>query len=352
MKPLKWIEVDLSAIAFNARWVRSRLSPGVKLMAVVKADGYGHGAVPVAKTALKAGAESLGVLTIEEAAALRAAGIKTPIQLLAPHLPEQAKDAARLKLVPTVDSLAQARALNAAAPAAGLAVHVDLDFGLGRWGVAPRVLPAFLRALKRLKRLRLAGLSAHIDYVPGKNSVEAEEKLSAFHGIAQDLKRENPRLVAHAANSAVLMDFPHWHMDQVRAGNLLYGIKRVTYKNAPLKMPWSFHARIISLQKVPRGQSIGYASEYIAPRNMTVATLPVGYSDGLTMEPAGRGITLSAGTEYWGKLRGVKAPFVGRCGISHVLVDVTAAPGTRLGETVALPIRRTAASAHLPSVYK
>lgn len=351
MRDLKWIEVDLAAVKANLRWTLSRLDKGVKLMAVVKADAYGHGAVEVAKTILSGGASSLGVLTVAEAAALRSARIGAPIHLLSPILPENAADAARLKLIATLDTLEQAAALNRVAPASGLPIHLDLDFGLGRWGIAPKLLPDFLSGLARFKKIKLTGLSTHIAYVPGKNSVEAEDKLSAFHRIAQRLKRPFPGLVCHAANSSVLMDFPHWQMDQVRAGNLLYGINPSKTKSAPLKNSWRFYARIIALHEVNKGRAIGYASEYIAPRKMTLATLPTGYSDGLTMVPAERLIGFGGGFQYWGMLRGKKAPFIGRCGISHVLVDVTGIPSARIGDAVALPVRRTAANLRLPRVY-
>ena len=350
---LKWVEIDLSAIRSNARWVLSRLKPGVRLMAVVKADAYGHGAAPVGRAALAAGASCLGVLTVEEARELRQAGLKAPIHLLAPILPEDARDTVRLDLTPTLDDLKQAAALNAASGAKGLAVHLDLDFGLGRWGIPARDLPAFLAGLRRCRRLRLAGVSTHIDYVPGKNAVEAEGKLRDFRRLTQRLERDHPGLVCHAANSSVLMDFPHGHMDMARVGNLLYGINPSAAKAAPLKNPWRFCARIIALRRVVKGRSIGYASEYVAARTMRAATLPVGYADGLTMEPAERLISFGSGFQYWGMLGKVKTPFLGRCGIAHVLVDVTDAPrAAKKGDVVALPVRRTAASPHLPRVYK
>jgi alanine racemase len=347
---LKWIEVDLGAVRANARWALSRLEGSARLMAVVKEDGYGHGAVQVSRAALAGGASCLGVLTVDEARALRQGGIKAPIHLLSPILPEAAGEAARLRTVPTLDDLRQAAALSAAAGSRGLAVHVDIDFGLGRWGISPRDLPVFLKGLRR-RRLRLAGVSTHIDYVPGKNSVEAEDKLKAFWRLAQKLKREHPGLVCHAANSSVLMDFPHWRMDMARIGNLLYGINPSS-RSAPLENPWRFCARIIALRRVVKGRSIGYASEYVASRTMRAATLPVGYADGLTMEPAERLISFGAGFQYWGLLGRAKAPFIGRCGIAHVLLDVTAARRAAVGDVVVLPVRRTAASPHLPRVYK
>jgi len=347
---LKWVEIDLAAIRANTRWVLSRLGQGARLMAVVKADGYGHGAAAVARAALAEGAACLGVLTVDEARTLRRGGIKAPIQLLCPLLPEAAPEAVRLRLTPTIDDPRQAAALDTAAGAKGLPVHIDLDFGLGRWGIAARDLPDFLNRLRRRKRLRLAGISTHIDYVPGKNTIEAEDKLRAFWRVAQRLKREHPGLVCHAANSSVLMDFPHWRMDLARIGNLIYGINP-SAKPAPLKNPWRFCARIIALRRVVKGHSLGYANEYVAARTMRLATVPVGYADGLTMEPAERLISFGAGFQYWGWLGKAKAPFVGRCGISHVLLDVTAAPRAAKGDVVVLPVRRTAASPHLPRLY-
>ncbi|MDE2144234.1 MAG: alanine racemase [Elusimicrobia bacterium] len=347
-KDLKWIEVDLSAVAHNTRWASSRLD-GAKLMAVVKVDAYGHGAPEVARVALKAGATCLGVRDLSEAAELRRAGIKAPIHLLAPILPDQAADAVRLAAIATVDELPQARALNAAARGRKADVNVDVDSGLGRWGVAPKDLAALMAALGRLKNVRVTGLSSHIDYVPGKNSVEAEDKLGAFKRLAAPYKKKNPALAVRAANSSVFMDFPHHRFDLACVGNLLYGINP-SGRAAPLKNAWRFCARIVSLREVRKGASLGYASEYLAPRRMRVATLPVGYADGLTMEPAERLIGFGAGFAYWGMRRGVRLPFVGRCGISHVLVDATDAPDAKVGDVVVLPVRRTAAR-HLTRIY-
>lgn len=347
---LKWIEIDLSAIAHNAQWVLANLAPASRMMAVVKADAYGHGAVDVAKVALKAGATSLGVRDLNEADVLRNAGIEAPIHLLFPILPEQACEAVRLGVSLSVDTIEQARALNAAAQKR-VAIHVDIDSGLGRWGVPPRELAKLMTSLAKLKHVKVEALSTHIDYVPGKNSVEAEDKLAAFKKLAAPYKKKDKNLLLHAANSSIFMDFPHHRFDLACVGNLLYGINPSKSRPAPLKNPWRFCAKILSLRDVRKGTSIGYASEYVAPRKMRVATLPVGYADGLTMEPAERLIGFGGGFQYWGMRQGVKLPFVGRCGISHVLVDATDAGDAEVGDTVTLPVRRTAAR-HLPRVYR
>jgi len=340
---LKWVEIDLSAVAHNTRWVASRLEGASELMAVVKADAYGHGAPEVARVALKSGASCLGVRDLAETASLRRAGLKAPIHLLMPSLPAQAAEVLRLGAAPTVDSLEGARALDAAARGRRVPVTIEVDFGLGRWGVAPSGLAALAAAVARLKRLRLAGLSAHIGYVPGKNSVEAEEKLGAFRRLSAPYKKKDAALVVRAANSSVFVDFPHHRFDMACVGNLLYGINPSPSRNAPLQNAWKFCTRIVSLRDVRKGASIGYASEYLAPRRLRVATLPVGYADGLTMEPAERLIGFGSGFSYWGMRQGARLPFIGRCGIAHVLVDATDARGAKLGDVVTVPVRRTAA---------
>lgn len=339
---MKWVEIDLKAIQGNAAWVKSQLPKGAGFVAAVKADAYGHGMIEVSKAALKAGAERLGVRDLCEAQALRKAGIKAPIQMLVPFLPEESAFAKKLGVIPVIDSLEQAKALSKAGK---FSVQIDLDYGLARWGVNPKDLPALVDGISKLKNLTLDGLAAHLAYMPGKNAVEAEEKLGHFAKLAAPYQRKYPKLRLRAANSTVFMDFPHRRFDLPCIGNLLYGINRSKIKPSALKMPWKFYARVLSVKEAAKGTSIGYASEYLVPKRMIVANLPVGYADGLTMGPAERLIGLGASQSFWGKKDGVNLPFVGRVGITHTLVDATALPGIKPGDVVELPIRRTACRA-------
>lgn len=356
---LKWVEIDLRALAGNVRAVKKALKPGVSFMAVVKADGYGHGAAVVSKTALANGADCLGVLTAEEGAALRAAVPKAGIHILAPSLPGEAPLIAKNGLIPTADSLPFIKALDRAAKKP-VPYHLDIDLGLGRWGAKPAEAMALLRQALRLKKALPGWLSAHLAYRPAQNMIEAEEKLSAFSRLARELRSLAPGLQAHAANSSILCDLPQRQFDMVRIGNLIYGIyptdvyrKKVQGPPLPgLKRPWQLYARVISVRKVAKGESLGYASEFTAPRAMTVATVPAGYSDGLTMEPTESRIKLTAGFSYWGVIKGRKAYFAGKAGIAHTLLDVTGIPGVKPGTPVALHVRRTAANARIPRVYK
>ncbi|MBU2572621.1 MAG: alanine racemase [Elusimicrobia bacterium] len=383
---LKWIEIDLKVIRANTRAIKRSLKPGVGLMAVVKAGGYGHGGFETAKAALSGGAGMLGVLTLEESIALRAKGVnpvrnkppqggcrralragrisngvKADIAALAPAPAAYAKDFIRNRVIPTVDSLDFIKALDAHAPACGKTpYYIDIDSGLKRWGVAPKDFPAFIKAALKFKRTRPIALSTHIAYAPQKNMIEAEEKLSSFKALGDIARIFYPDIKLHAANSAILCDFPHWQLDMVRIGNLLYGLYPSNVylkktKGPPLKgleRPWKFYARVISIKSVRKGESLGYASEYVACRPMKIATIPAGFSDGLTLEPAEKAIKISAGQAYWGIINGKTAPFVGKAAIAHTLLDITAVPGVRIGTPVLLPIRRTAASARIPRIYK
>jgi len=356
---LKWVEIDLKVMAGNVRAIKKALKPGVGLMAVVKADGYGHGAAAASGTALANGADNLGVLTADEGASLRESFPKAAIHLLAPSLPEEAPLIVNNRLIPTADSLAFIKALHKAA-IKPVPYHLDIDLGLGRWGVKPAAAETFLRGAAGFGKAGIFGLSAHLAYRPAQNMIEAEEKLSSFSALAGKLRYLAPWLRAHAANSAILCDFPHWQLDMVRVGNLMYGIyptdvykKRKQGPPLPgLGRPWQFYAKIISVRNVKKGESLGYAGEFTAPRAMRLATIPAGYSDGLTMEPTENRIRITAGFNYWGIINGKKAYFTGRTGIVHTMLDVTGIPEAVIGTTVALHVRRTAANARIPRIYK
>jgi len=358
---LKWIEIDLRVMASNVRAVRKAMDPASELMAVVKEDGYGHGALETARTALANGAHMLGTLTFEEAFALRRRGVRARIAALAPAPARSARDFIFHDVVPTADSLDFISALDKKTPKnRKTSYHIDIDSGLKRWGVSPADFPAFLKKTLKFKKAVPTWLSTHIAYAPQKNMIEAEEKLSSFKALGEAAKRFYPGLKLHAANSSVLCDFPHWQLDMVRIGNLIYGLYPSKFylkktKGPPIKgleRPWKFYARIISVKKARKGESVGYANDYVACRNMTIATIPAGYSDGLTLEPAENSIKLSAGQAYWGMIGGREAPFVGRAGIAHTLLDITGIPGVKIGTPVLLPVRRTAASARIPRIYK
>ncbi|PIS47275.1 MAG: alanine racemase [Elusimicrobia bacterium CG08_land_8_20_14_0_20_51_18] len=355
---LKWIEIDGKIISSNVRAIGTKLEKGVKFMAVVKANGYGHGAAEVSRLALAAGADLLGVMNASEGAELRKAGIKADIMLLAPSLKEEIGEIAAHKLIPTADSADFLAALNK--KGRNLRFNLDVDTGLKRWGIKPSELGAWLDRIGKLGNLKFYSFSTHIAYTPYRNMTDAYEKLKSFGRLAEKVKAGYPGVLAHAANSLVLCDFPEFQFDMARIGNLIYGIYPADVyhkktKGPPLKgieRPWKFFAKIISVKEVKRGETFGYANEIAAVKNMRVATIAAGYSDGLTLEPQENAYKISEGSKYWGVVNGKKAPFISKSAISNTLIDITGIPEAGVGSAVSLAIRRTAASSKIPRIYR
>jgi alanine racemase len=348
---LRWIEIDLKAVAHNVRAVRALVGPRVGLSAVVKADAYGHGAVPVARAALAAGADHLAVTYLDEALELRRTRLSAPILVMGPVLPEEAPLAVRHRLAVMVDNRPLLKALaKAAGPKRPVPVQVKVNLGLFRWGIPLKDVVPFLREVKKLRSVQLTGVFAHPGYMVGKNTSRVEESLEDFLAVVRPALAEHaPAPEIHVADSAVLLDMPRYRLSRVRVGNLIYGINP-TKQPLPLKNPWKVCTRLVHVENLSVGQAVGYGGEFVATRPMRVGTLPVGYAHGLTLEPASRWIQLVSGQTYWGMWKNVKCPFVGRVGMSHSLVDLTEAPQAKVGDTIHLPLRRTA-SANWEKVY-
>lgn len=353
---LKWIEIDRGIISKNIQIIK-RLSNSAKLMVVVKADGYGHGAIMVSKIAEKNKVDFLGVINSCEGKVLRENGIKTPIMILAPSPEDEIPIIVKNNLIPTIDNIDFAKKLNRYVKSK-ISVNIDIDSGLKRWGVDFEEFENFIYMIKKLKKLDIISLSTHIAYTPYKNMIDAKEKLERFKEKSKWLKSKFPNLIIHAANSLVLLDFPDYKFDMVRIGNLVYGIypsdiysKRDNYpKKLGIDRPWKFKAKILSIKKIKKGQSFGYASEIVATKNMKVASVQVGYSDGLGLFPLNNTYTITEGQTMWGMIKGKKAYFVSKPAISHTLLDVTNID-VKVGDVVELPIRRTAANKTIPRVY-
>lgn len=353
---LKWIEIDTKIISSNVRLIKKALGHKTALMAVIKADGYGHGAIVTARCALKNGASFLGVFNVEEGIRLRNEGIKSPIMTLSPCLPWEIAQARKKSIIPTIDSLELLEKLNQKAP--NILYNLDIDTGLKRWGLDLNLLDSFLKKAVSSKS-RLFSFSTHIAYTPYRNMTDAYEKLSLFSNLSKKVKKIFPHAISHAANSLIVCDFPSFHFDMARVGNLMYGIYpsdvyRKKSGGPPIqgiKRPWRFFARIISVKNVKAGESFGYAGEITAHRDMRIACIPVGYSDGLTLEPHENVYKFSEGSNYWADINGKKAPFITKSAISNTLIDVTDIPEAEVGAVVSLAIRRTAANARIPRVY-
>ena len=330
-----WAEVDLDALAHNFRAVRRRVAPGVRVMGVVKADAYGHGAAACARRLEAEGADWFGVATPEEALELRRAGITKPVLSFGGFWEGQAEACIQQRVVPVVYRADMAAALDAAARAAGVVaeIHVKVDTGMGRLGVRYEEAKEFAAKLREFEHVKVGGLMTHFavaddpdrDCFTSDQASRFDDALAAFRAAGHD-----PAL-RHLANSAGTYAHPETWGNMVRPGGVLYGLWRDVLPRESgdpgLRPVMSLHSRVTLLKRVHRGETLGYGCTFEASRETLVATLPLGYHDGYARALSNRGRVV---------VRGHFAPVVGRVSMDLTLVDVTDVPGVRVGDRVTL----------------
>jgi alanine racemase len=326
------IEVDLDALCFNVKSIKERLGEGVKLLAVVKANAYGLGALEISRAASEAGADYLGVAIVEEGIQLREAGITTPILMLYPEPPERAPSFLEYDLNPTVSNQAFLREFNELCCRARKigGVFLKLDSGMGRYGLPPRDLLSLAGELKRMESVRLEGLSTNLSDPEENNRAYSRKQVEVFREVDQELQRLGfGNYLRSVANSTAFLDLPESYFDLVRIGHLLYGSypseNRVS--DVPLKPVLVLKSRVLWQREVAFGQPIGYGLSYITKRLTKVATIPIGYADGVPRGLSNRGQVL---------IRGRRADIIGRVCMDALMVDVTDIPGVGVGDEVVL----------------
>ena len=362
-----WVEVRLSALKHNLAQVRGLVGPSVKIMAVVKANAYGHGAVEASKAFVEAGAEYLGVTTIEEGLELRAGGISTSTLIFSPLLPDQFEAAISHDLDQTICSPEMAGVLSKTAAKLGkqARVHVKVDTGMHRLGVIMGQAPEFIRRLLDLPSIEIAGTYTHFANAGAKDLAHAWGQDNTFGDLIDILEAQGiPAGLCHAANSAAILNLPGSWYEMVRPGTILYGQypTRFVEKKLDLQDTWQLKTRIVALSAVPKGAKVGYGSEFIAKRVTTAAVLPIGYADGFTLLPqslaqrahplravAGRMLGQTGSPHVI--IKGKQAPVIGRVSMQMCSVDVTDIPGVEIGEEVIVPTRRVTTSSWIPRVY-
>jgi alanine racemase len=329
-----WVEISLANLVHNCRTLKQDLVPSTQLMAIVKADAYGHGAQRCAQVLEEAGADWFGVALIEEALELRAAGITKPIFCLGGFWPAQAGEIITHNLTPALFRLDAAVALNEAARAAGcrVKVHVKVDTGMGRFGLPLTDLPAFAETFKQWANLELDGLMTHLAGADDADSSYTEMQLARYGEALRLLQaRGFDPTWRHLANSAGMHAYSAARGTLVRVGALLYGLTRDILKPgaAPpdVRPVLSLHSRIAWLKTVPAGTPIGYGSTFVTQRESRIATIPIGYADGLRRDLSNRGQVL---------VRGLRAPIAGRVSMDLTMIDVTDVPGVALDDEVVL----------------
>ncbi|MEW5898827.1 MAG: alanine racemase [Bacillota bacterium] len=329
-----WAEVDLKAIAYNVRQIRQMVPLRTEVMAVVKANAYGHGAVEVARTALANGAGRLAVARVSEGEQLRKAGIAAPILLLGYTPPGQFADVLRFSLGQTVYSVEMAAQLSELAGRRGgkAVVHVKVDTGMGRLGFpAEDASVREVLQIARLPHLEVEGVFTHFATADSRDKRYTLEQLERFLAFLDALRREGLAVpFRHCANSAAIIDLPAAHLDLVRPGIALYGLypsKEVDRSRLRLEPAMALKARVAQVKRVPAGFKISYGATYETPAPTVIATLPVGYADGYTRLLSSRGKVL---------IHGQKAPVVGRVCMDQCMVDVGHIPDVAPGDEAVL----------------
>ncbi|MGE5335183.1 MAG: alanine racemase [Nitrososphaerota archaeon] len=330
-----WLEIDLSAIGHNTQLFKQMVGPDVRVLVSLKADAYGHGALRVARTVVRNGAEWLGVATVSEAEPLRRAGVDAPILVYGYIAPWQAREAVRMQLRATLYASDLARSLSQAATDLGerMRVHVKVDTGMARLGLRAEDIDGILRFcddVLSLPGLIFEGIFTHFATADSADQTYALRQFDRFERIlaALDARGMRPPIV-HAANSAAALALPQARYDMVRPGIAIYGLSPSDEVRVPegFQPALAFKTQVAQVKDIPPGEGISYGATYVTTAPTRIAVLPVGYADGFRRAPANWGEVL---------VRGQRAPLVGRVCMDQCMIDVTHIPGVRQGDEVVL----------------
>ena len=327
-----WAEIDLDAIASNVSAFKKHVGEKVEIIAVVKANAYGHGAVPVGKAALDAGATRLAVHRAMEGVELREAGIEAPILVMGYTPPDGAKMVVHWRLTPSLMTVEVARLLSREAAAVGvsLPVHIKVDTGMSRWGLLPDEVVGFVRGLRDLPFLRLEGIFTHFATADWADTKHLLGQLTVFDRVLFDVRKAGFDVpMIHAANSAATMRLPATHFDAVRIGIAMYGMEPSGEwtPGFPIRAALTLKSTVNRVRELPPGSGISYGRTFVTQRPTVAALVPVGYGDGYHRSLSNKGCVL---------IHGQRAPIVGRVCMDQCVVDVTQIPGVRQDDEVVL----------------
>lgn len=329
-----WAEIYLGAIAHNIGEVRRKVGKKVRILGVVKADGYGHGAIFISRAILQAGADCLGVASLDEARELRGAGLKSPILIFGSSLPEETEEIVRHNLTATVCTeeftSSLARIGKERGQARKIKVHIEVDTGMGRVGVYFKMAVDFIKRVAENEDLEIEGIYTHFPSADEEDKAFSLTQIERFQQVLACLEREGIHIpFKHMANSAAILSLPESYCNLVRPGLLLYGLypSLKMKKKLDLRPALSLKTKIVYLKKTPPGRPISYGRTYITKRETVIATLPVGYGDGYSRFLSNKGEVL---------MRGRRAPIRGQICMDQMLVEVGHIPGAKVGEEVVL----------------
>ena len=326
-------EIDLRAFRHNLQNLRNYLAPQTQIMAVVKADAYGHGAVPCARIAVASGADYLGAGVIEEGIELRKSGINTPILILGSIFANEVEDLVYYDLATILCNLPLAQALSKEGRKQNkiVSVHIKLDTGMNRLGVSPKYSTTLLDQIHNLPNLKVEGISTHFSSADNEDLSITQVQIEKFRTTLAKLKNVP---IVHCANTSALFRIPESHFNMVRPGLILYGSLPSPSLNKVLSqqgnhfqpvMQWK--SQIILIKPIAKGQPISYSGSFTTQQNSLVATLPIGYADGLHRSLSNKIDVL---------IRGKRAPQIGNICMDMTLIDVTKIQGVEEGDEVVL----------------
>lgn len=325
--PRSWAQIDLSAIRHNATVARDLLGPAVKFMAVVKANAYGHGALPVVR-ALRGLADMWGVANLTEAREIASEVAPGSILILGPALPEERAAIAAEGFIPSVSSLEEARLFASLAGGKRLAVHVVVDTGMGRIGVWQDEAVSIVQEIARIPELEITGLASHLP-VADEDDAFTREQLARFHELGAKLRGAGlPIPLVHVENSAGILGYPAQTGDLVRAGLLLYGSAPLPEWQPKLKPALAWKTRVTLVREVGAGRGVSYGRTFITPRPMRLATLAVGYADGFQRHLTHQDAEVLIG--------GQRCPMLGRVTMDQIVVDISEVSGVEAGAEVVI----------------
>jgi len=330
-----WVEVNLAHLDFNIKSILRKVGPSVEVMGIIKADGYGHGAVPVAEVLRQNGVKSFGVATLQEAIALREAGATETIVMLGLTPSQYADMLVQYDLTPVVMSSENAQAISDAAQAARKTVegYVAIDTGMGRIGYLADDFSALedIKKITALTHFRMKGVFSHFATADALDKSFAQLQESKYQIFIEAMEKAGIKVPTKTfANSAAIMELPSAHFDTVRPGIVLYGCypsSEVDQAELEIKPVMSVKANIVRLVRVPVGFSVGYGRKFIAQRESMIATLSLGYADGYPRPYSASG---------WVLVGGKVAPLAGNICMDQCMVDVTDVPGVKTGDEVIL----------------
>ena len=318
-----WAEIDCAALRHNARVARERVGPATSVLAVVKANGYGHGMVEVAN-ALRDEVDLFGVANLGEALELRATAVAQPILILGPALPEEREAICAAGFIPSVSNLEEAQAF-AGNPAG---INFAIDTGMGRMGCWQDDAIAELEKMARIQGLTVHSVSTHLP-VAEEDAAFTEREIEQFSALVREMRRRVPgEYKVHVLLSAGILNFPQHHFDMVRAGLMLYGSSPVPEGQKFLRPVMTLKSRIALLSELPAGRSVSYGRTFITTRPTNVATISAGYADGFPRSLSNRDGAVLVG--------GRRCPLLGRVTMDLMMADVTAVPGVQVGDEVVL----------------